>query len=70
LIHWRVVWPTLTNRLVLQDLKNQDIPSACLTLVSDAHAVSTSFEHRSCRQHRRKLRTCKVVSSLSTMVKV
>jgi len=53
-----MVWLTLTNKLVLQGLKNQVIPSACLTLVSDAHAVFTSFEHRSCRQPRRKLWTC------------
>jgi len=31
------------------------IPSACLIFVSDAYAVSTSFQHRSCRQPRRKL---------------
>jgi len=54
----RAVWPTLTNKLVLQGLKNQDILSTCLILVSDAHAVSMSFEHRSCRQPRRKLWTC------------
>jgi len=39
-----VVWPTLTNKLVLQGLKNEGIPSACVTLVSDAHAVFKSFE--------------------------
>ena len=34
---------------LIQGLKKLGIPSACLILVSDAHAVSTSFEHRSCR---------------------
>jgi len=53
-----VVWPILTNKLALQGLKNQGILSACLMLLSDVHAVSTSFEHRSCRQTRRKLWTC------------
>jgi len=38
--------------------KNDGIPSACLILVSDAQAVSTSFEHWSCIQSRRKLWTC------------
>jgi len=54
----RAVWPTLTNKLVLQGLKNQGILSACLILVSNGHAVSMSFEHRSCRQPWRKLWTC------------
>jgi len=31
------------------------MPSAGLTLVSNVHAVFTSFEHRSCRQPGRKL---------------
>ena len=60
-VHWFFgVWSgrhSLT-RLVLQGLKNQGIPSACLVLVSDAHTVSTSFEHRPCRQPWRKLWTC------------
>jgi len=40
LILWRVVWPTITNKLVLQGLKNEGIASACLILVSDTHAES------------------------------
>jgi len=58
LILWHVVWPALTSKLAHQGPKNKGIPSACLILVSDEHAVSTSFEHRSCRQSRMKLWTC------------